>query len=202
MNARIAVVIVASIIFVLDWYGMHTGYTQMIDEQVAHWAMGFRETIPKALVLFLTNMEEPAGTVSFIIAVLIVLFIIRRYREALYFFIATFGAIFISDTLKHLIMRHRPPYMIIEKTNYSFPSGHANASMAIAVGLYFIARSIRGNGMGAMLILGLGLFWTGVIGFTRLYLGVHWFSDIVAGWMFGMAWASLVALFFFKDNRT
>jgi undecaprenyl-diphosphatase len=174
----------------------------MIDEQVAHWAMGFRETIPKALVLFLTNMEEPAGTVSFIIAVLIVLFIIRRYREALYFFIATFGAIFISDTLKHLIMRHRPPYMIIEKTNYSFPSGHANASMAIAVGLYFIARSIRGNGMGAMLILGLGLFWTGVIGFTRLYLGVHWFSDIVAGWMFGMAWASLVALFFFKDNRT
>ena len=201
MTARTTAIIVALMIFALDWYGMHTGLTQGLDEQVAHWAMDFRKEIPKALIVFITDMNEPSGTVSFIIATLAILIIVRRYREALYFFVASFGAAALNVYLKALIMRPRPPYMIIEKTNYSFPSGHANASMAMAIGLYFIVRSIRGNGMGAILILGLGLFWTGVIGFTRLYLGVHWFSDIVAGWMMGLAWATTMALLFFKTDK-
>jgi undecaprenyl-diphosphatase len=200
VNARLVVIFAALSLFTLDWYGMYTGFTQGLDEQAAHWAMEFREIIPKAVVLFITNMNEPVGTVSFIIGALAILFIVRRYREALYFFVASFGAVALNIYLKNLIMRPRPPYMIIEKTNYSFPSGHANASMAIAVGLYFIARSIRGNDAGTGTILGLGLVWTGVIGFTRLYLGVHWFSDIVAGWMIGLAWSTITALLFFKKN--
>jgi undecaprenyl-diphosphatase len=179
---------------------MHTHLTQQLDEQAARWAMQFRDIIPKAPIMFLTNMNEPVGTVSFIIGVLAVLVIIGRYREALYFFVTSFGASILNAFIKELVMRPRPPYMMIEKTNYSFPSGHATAAMAIAVGLYIVARSIRGNDATTLVVLGLGLVWTGVIGFTRLYLGVHWLSDIVAGWMTGMAWATLTATLFFKTH--
>ncbi len=172
-----------------------------LDETVAHWAISYRQEELTPLVLFLTNFYAPSATIAFVAAVVIMLLIVRRYKEALYFMVTLFGVLFVKGYLKGLMMRPRPPYKMIDIGGYSFPSGHATLAMASAVGLYIIARSIRGDHALSYLLLVVVSLWAGIIGFTRLYLGVHWFSDIVAGWAVGFTWAYLMALIFLPQKR-
>jgi undecaprenyl-diphosphatase len=65
---------------------------------------------------------------------------------------------------------------------------------AMALGFYFVVRFVRGKGVWSYTIGAAALAWMFVIGLTRLYLGVHWCSDVVAGWALGTAWATLWAV--------
>lgn len=75
--------------------------------------------------------------------------------------------------------------------DFSFPSGHAIASMTLVMALLLLTWSTRWRWL--VLTLG-GLFVVG-IGWTRLYLGVHYPSDVLAGWMLAIAWVTGVRLF-------
>jgi membrane-associated phospholipid phosphatase len=76
------------------------------------------------------------------------------------------------------------------KSSYSFPSGHAMASMTFVAALVILIWGTRWCG----LVLALGSAFVIAIGWTRLYLGVHFPSDILAGWTAALAWAIGVSL--------
>jgi undecaprenyl-diphosphatase len=94
------------------------------------------------------------------------------------------------DGLKKTFDRQRPPYNSVFATerSYSFPSGHAAAS-AVAYGMLAYCLSLRWRRRwqrAALLAASSGLVLT--IGFTRLYLGVHYLSDVLAGYALALAW--------------
>lgn len=112
------------------------------------------------------------------------------------------GAGILDSVLKGLFQRHRPHLWshaaIIH--SYSFPSGHATVSSAFFAGLAYAAWKLWGPQVGLLTASICALLVAG-IGFSRVYLGVHWPSDVVAGYALGLTWAFvLVAVFESRRN--
>jgi len=78
----------------------------------------------------------------------------------------------------------------LSETNESFPSGHALASAAILGVVLVVLLPLRGRATRIGVLLGVGLFVV-AIGLSRLYLGVHWATDVLGGWVTGLAWLAL-----------
>ena len=117
----------------------------------------------------------------------------RRRRIALFVIAAVGGGELLSTALKLVYQRPRPDLVPhgMEVFTASFPSGHATMSAIAYLTLAtLVARVDRNRGVKA-LVLGLGVALTVLIGISRIYLGVHWPSDVLAGWCVGAAWAAL-----------
>lgn len=117
----------------------------------------------------------------------------QKWRNALLLLAATLGGTAISEGLKVGFARPRPDLVahVVDVTSASFPSGHAMLSAVTYLTLgALIARAqerrrLRAYTMGAAILLTL------IIGASRIYLGVHWPTDVLAGWCLGAAWALL-----------
>jgi undecaprenyl-diphosphatase len=98
----------------------------------------------------------------------------------------------VPELIKHFVARPRPELWptIVHASGYSFPSGHAVAGGAFypLVGRSLLSRSAGASRVGYAMGAVFGLF----VGFGRLYLGVHWPTDVLAGWALGFAlsWAA------------
>lgn len=103
------------------------------------------------------------------------------------------GGIFLSETLKAVFERTRPPeaYRAAEALNHSFPSGHALLSTVVYLTLgVMLARSVSRKRLRAY-ILGVAMLLALLVGVSRVYLGVHWATDVLAGWCVGAMWAAV-----------
>lgn len=117
----------------------------------------------------------------------------KRWNYFLYTLMTFLGAITISYTGKIIVHRARPHlwelvYQI--GSDYSFPSGHAMSSMSFALVLIILTW----NSSWRWLTLIVGSLFAISIAWTRLYLGVHYPSDILGGWMMAIAWSMVVLL--------
>jgi membrane-associated phospholipid phosphatase len=117
----------------------------------------------------------------------------RRWYYLFYTVITFLGAIAISYTGKIIVHRARPHlwelfYQI--GSDYSFPSGHAMSSLSFALILIILTW----NSSWRWLTLIFGSLFAIAIAWTRLYLGVHYPSDIIGGWLIAIAWSMVVLL--------
>ncbi len=122
-------------------------------------------------------------------AVLVVLLRRRLYRYALLFAGAARKIELLNALLKLAFHRPRPELAFVHLDTYSFPSGHAAGSAAIyTLVAVLLGRLLRRRGR---TLLGLGtLALVLVVAFSRLYLGAHYLSDVLAGLALGLAWAA------------
>lgn len=117
----------------------------------------------------------------------------KKWRSLLYFVLTLFGSGLISISAKIFFHRMRPSFWTSAHPvpgDFSFPSGHALLSMAFATALVILTWKTKWRG----LVIGLGGFFTLTIAWTRLYLGVHFPSDILGGWLLAITWAVLASL--------
>jgi undecaprenyl-diphosphatase len=117
--------------------------------------------------------------------------VLKRWRNALLLLAATLGGTAISEGLKIGFNRPRPDLVahIVEATSMSFPSGHAMLSAVTYLTLgALIARTQEKRRLRSY-VLGAAILLTLIIGASRVYLGVHWPTDVLAGWCLGAAWA-------------
>lgn len=134
------------------------------------------------------------GGIAFVMAATLVMaYTAYRYynhRLAYLVLLVSGGAAVMNVLLKLVFHRSRPDLWqtIVTEHTYSFPSGHAMASSALAMALMLAAWRTRWRWPAVIL----GVIYTLLIGFTRLYLGVHYPSDILAGWCISFAWALVV----------
>lgn len=120
----------------------------------------------------------------------------RRWRVALMVVLANAGGTALTFGLKHGFDRPRPELVPHETVVYttSFPSGHAMMSAIVYLTLgTMIARVQPTRGL-KVYVIGIACLLTLLIGTSRIYLGVHYPTDVLAGWMGGAAWALLCRL--------
>ncbi|WP_313807396.1 phosphatase PAP2 family protein [Sphingobium sp.] len=119
----------------------------------------------------------------------------RRASMAAFLVLTVAGGAAASTLLKQLFARSRPDVQhLVEVTSASFPSGHAmNSAVTFLTLGVMLARTQTSPAIRIYLIC-LAVILTMTIGLSRVYLGVHWPSDVIAGWCVGGAWAILCSL--------
>lgn len=139
------------------------------------------------------------GVVPFDIAFVLLLAALRRRREGLFAGIALAGSALLNLGTKQLFARARPSLWesISPESSFSFPSGHAMGSMTLAMVLILLAWRTRWRLWVALPMVG----FVALVGLSRVYLGVHYPSDILAGWAAACAWTALVWLLVFPHGK-
>ncbi len=164
------------------------GDTFAFDTTFLLWLHHFANPNLDNLMLFLTNLGNPS-TVVIVAGVTVLLLWWRSYREEAKVFVFTcLGGLILNTGLKLFFSKPRPElwHRLISEKSFSFPSGHALGSMV----LYgFIAYELATHYPHlAKVIYSLTVILIIAIGISRLYLGVHWPTDIIAGYGVGFLW--------------
>ncbi|MCC7272334.1 MAG: phosphatase PAP2 family protein [Alphaproteobacteria bacterium] len=170
--------------------------------------------IDEAILLALRSAEDPADPIgppwleillddatalgSYAVLGLLVLLalgylaVVRRPRSAILVAISFGGAVLLASLLKGGFDRPRPDLVahLVQTRTASFPSSHAMLSAVVFLTLgTLLAAAHRGRAPKAYFV-GAAVLLTGLVGFSRVYLGVHWPSDVVGGWVIGAVWAA------------
>jgi undecaprenyl-diphosphatase len=168
------------------------GDTQQLDDAVLLWLRRFANPTLDDFATMITAFGSEALVLVF--ALLLVAFVVqRRWGAAASLTLVTLGAQLLNNVLKMEYQRVRPGPVAasIAAQQWSFPSGHATVAAAFYLFLAYLAwRGLRGP---ARLIWPIALVALVLaIDVTRLYLGVHYLTDVVAGNAIGAAWAASV----------
>jgi undecaprenyl-diphosphatase len=120
----------------------------------------------------------------------------KRIHQALVLSFGLLGGAFFQAFIKELVERVRPENALIVESGFSFPSGHATMAVIFFCALLYvfsgkIKSRIKRDIFGVLCLL---LFV--LVGFSRVYLNVHWVSDVIAGFAFGTFWLTALILFF------
>jgi undecaprenyl-diphosphatase len=119
----------------------------------------------------------------------------KWYNIILYIFSIS-GGMFLAYSIKQIIHRTRPEGSLIYIPGYSFPSIHATVAIIFfCIVIYSFKDELKSN-IGRIIYIFLGIIMILLIGFSRIYLGVHWFSDVIGGFALGMFWLTLLILLF------
>jgi len=121
------------------------------------------------------------------------LLIVRKYHAMWLVLAATLGGLLISTLLKHLIDRARPdlvPHLSHVYTS-SFPSGHSMLSAVVYLTLGALLTRLASERRVKLYFLAAALLLTFLVGVSRVYMGVHYPTDVLAGWTAGLVWALL-----------
>lgn len=122
-----------------------------------------------------------------VVGVVLIWFVMKNKRQSA-FYAVTFAIVCISNfVIKQIVRRIRPEHlMIIEETGFSFPSGHAMMTFAFfALAIHFVWHVIKNKPLKITLISIFSVL-TIAIGFSRIYLGVHYLTDIIAGFLISL----------------
>ncbi|MEH2334583.1 phosphatase PAP2 family protein [Nostoc sp.] len=137
-------------------------------------------------VSYLTKLGVFWGVFPAAAMISLLLLIRQRWRAIEFLLTASVGSIIINQTVKRLLHRARPHLWVTPapEFDYGFPSGHAMASMTLVAVLIILSWNSRWR----WFVVIIGTLFVLIIGWTRLYLGVHYPSDVLAGWMVALGW--------------
>lgn len=160
------------------------------DEDVLSWSVAHRPDVAVAVARGLT--ATGTGVIPYALVVLAGILTGRTARQRL--LAATLAAACLASGqglrfgVMTLIARPRPAQgdWAGAASGWSFPSGHTTTA-ALTAGLVILAICVRARHGRFPLCLAVGC-WGALVGLTRVYLGVHWFTDVVGGWLFAVGW--------------
>ena len=171
----------------------------VFDDALLLWLNGLAGPRLDAFFVFLSRIGYAWGVVPFDIALSLALLAWKRWREAAFAIVALAGSALLNLSAKQFFQRDRPSLWesIAPESTFSFPSGHAMGSMTLAAVLVLLCWHTRWRWP----MLAAALAFTGLVGLSRLYLGVHYPSDVLAGWAAGLAWVAGSYLVLFRRRR-
>jgi len=174
----------------LIWLAMLLGGTGPLDRKVYEALYAGDRPALAATAHVLTALGEPTVLIAATVLCALWLWYMGRARLGLTLLVIAMLGRALSEVQKYWIGRDRPDleaHLVVVKTR-SFPSGHANSSMifylAVALALTAGTRWERPAAAAAVLL-------SLLVGISRVMLGVHWPSDVIGGWAFGLLWVLL-----------
>ena len=149
---------------------------------------------------WLSWLGSGRALIPFEALIFILLVVNHKHRHAMFWVFAVGGATVLNLLAKQVFARARPDLWIsiLPEPTFSFPSGHAMQSMAVACGLVALVWTTRWRWP----VMILAAVFVPVVGLSRIYLGVHYPSDILAGWAASFAWVIGLRAVFLQPRRT
>jgi membrane-associated phospholipid phosphatase len=169
---------------------VHEKQVFAFDAPILNWLHALATPALNHLFVLISRAGYLWGVVPLDAFILVLLVVLRRFRDGLFFGIAVIGSAVLNIVAKNHYARLRPDLWlsITPETTYSFPSGHAMGSMTLAMAVIILCWPTRARW--PMLIA--SVIFLLLVGVSRVYLGVHYPSDILAGWTAAMTWTFLM----------
>lgn len=184
----------AAVFAALTWYVVARLPVTHLDRRVQAFAVGHRTPWLNALLETWTRL----GSTTVLIPVLLVVSVYLGWRRrdlyaVAYLWAALVGAMLLYQVFKSAIGRARPPVaeMLTQTGGYAYPSGHATQAITIWGILAALAVAGRSRRTRALLLAAAGLVIV-LVGISRIYLGVHWFTDVIGGFALGATWLTVL----------
>lgn len=167
-----------------------------LDRPLLDQALALRSPIADAIITGYTEAAGPIGMPIIAVLGIVVLTIRRRlWTPAILIIAAGTGSLVMTVAGKNLIARNRPPLgdaVPPYEFSASFPSGHTlNAVVVVGVIAYLLILRRHTKRARVALVVGAVAFAL-TVGISRVYLGHHWFTDVLAGFILGTAWLSII----------
>lgn len=163
----------------------------LFDSVIIDWVQSFVSDSATPIMIAITEIGYIYVIIPIIlIALFILLFIKKHFWEAVFLVVAIGGGDIIKVIFKHFFHRERPSiFRVIEETGFSFPSGHSMAAITFYGMLAYIIWINIPHRKGLRIFISIfAPFLILFIGISRIYLGVHYPSDVIAGFAVGGAW--------------
>lgn len=169
-----------------------------IDRSIYRWAASMRSNASTTFFLAFTHLGGPTGLALLALGVAALLWLRDDRRRAMYIVFTGVAGGLLNLGLKGLFARARPDLAeaLRQAHGYSFPSGHAMGSMVVLGSLAWVVMHFRWPWRLRALLASLLLASIVAVGISRVYLGVHWISDIAAGYAAGFMWLVIATLAF------
>jgi undecaprenyl-diphosphatase len=171
---------------------VRSGRTQQFDDMVMHWMAAHQSKAVQAVMVEITSLGTGVVVGMIVLVAGMFLWLNQHRHSAILLIAATLGGIVLDNLLKIGFNRPRPK--VFEWGTYalssSFPSGHAMSSVIVYGTVAYLAARLQQNLASRILTMMKAALMIAAICFSRLYLGVHYPSDVAAGLVIGLAWAA------------
>ncbi len=199
-NPRLLVVVATAAVFLglfakLTEDVFEQGELQRLDSGIMFWVGAWRPPALNGVAVDLTALGSPVVVTLVTIVGLAVLVMARSFSGAIYLATCAVGSAALTAILKPLIGRERPNLIphLVEVSGRSYPSGHTVAAASVFLALAILACHRFNQPRSQVILLAMAAFIIAGVGLSRIYLGVHYPSDVLSGSFLGAGWALLLA---------
>ncbi len=158
------------------------------DNTIWHFFYSLRTPPLTKIMLVFSNLGAELSIV--ILIILSILFFVKHYHREAFLLTFLFAMSTLLDSFLKLVIQRPRPFIdpLVIETSYSFPSGHAMNSLVFYMAIaYFTYQILRKKKLSMLILVGFGALIF-MIGVSRVYLGVHYATDVVAGYIIGFWW--------------
>lgn len=168
-----------------------SGSTQSFDDAVLRWLGAHRVRTLDAVMLDITSLGTSSVVAMVVGVAALFLWLNQHKHSAILLFVATLGGVILNNLLKLGFERPRPEVIpwATTATFYSFPSGHAMSATIVYSTVAYLAGRLQRTRAARISIAAIAAIVIFIVCLSRLYLGVHYPSDVLAGIVIGLAWA-------------
>jgi len=171
------------------------------DSSWLYWLHGYANPSRDAVMLTITQLADARVVILIVAVTLVILWWQHHREEAKFFAVACLGALILNTGLKLFFTKPRPHIFpsLIAETSFSFPSGHALGGFVMYGFLAYLLSAHFPKF--SKLIYTLAVFTIALIGLSRMYIGVHWPTDIIAGYGIGYLWLMICIIMLKLQTR-
>ena len=167
-----------------------------LDQPVLEMAVASRTPLNEQLVTWFTNLGGTVGMTVIAAAIIGLMFWRWRSRSALILMgVAIAGSLAFTSVGKRIVGRARPPLEFAVppyEYAFSFPSGHTlNSTVIAGITAYLVWTRTSSRLIRAVAVVA-AIAWSAAMGWSRVFLGHHWLTDVVFAWLLGLAWLTLL----------
>lgn len=185
-NRKIIILTISLILFTIITYAIFNDKINTIDQNIHSYILNLRNNNLTSILITITNISS---AYALIVLSILLLLIMKKKKLPLLISLNLIISFISNQIAKQIFTRPRPIGInLIEETGYSYPSGHAMISMAYFGFIsYLIYKYVKNKLIKTILISSIFILII-LIGFSRIYLGVHYLSDIIGGFLLSIAY--------------
>ena len=188
-NKKTIILVTSLLLFIFITYAIFSNKIKLCDESVHSYILNIRNDNLTSILTIITNISS---AYALIVLSILLLFIIKDKKIPLYISLNLICSFLLNQIAKIIFSRPRPIGInLIEESGFSYPSGHAMVSMAyFGFIAYLLYKKSPNKLIKSILIISLFIIIF-LIGFSRIYLGVHYLSDIIGGFLLSIVYLTI-----------